>query len=106
PPRGRWVGRAAAAGGEFPRGRETDLPRQTDEGEEADDVVGDVDLPPPQAVTGGRREGVVVVVPTLAHRQHPDDRVVPALVPAVVRPGAPQVADRVHAPGDVVPEED
>ena len=43
-----------------------------DQGQSADDVVADVDLPPAQAVPGRGREGVVVVVPPLAQRQDPE----------------------------------
>ena len=87
-------------------GGQRHVPGEADQGERADDVVAHVDLPPAQAVPGRGREGVVGVVPALAQRQDAEHDVVAALVVAPVGPQAPQVADRVDAPGDVVDQED
>src|ERR1043166_5170243 len=83
-------------------GRQPHVPGEAQQGEGADDPVADVDLPPPEAVAGRGREGVVRVVEALPHRQDAEDEVVTALVAAPVGPEAPQVADGVDAPGDAV----
>src|SRR5262245_39972183 len=81
---------ASTPPGSLPRlvGRHPDLPGEPGQGEQPDEVVADVDLPPPQPVPGRRREGVVVVVPPLPQRQHPEHHVVAAVVPLRVRPAA------------------
>jgi hypothetical protein len=45
------------------------LPGQTNEGEQADEVIADIELPPPQAMPRGSREGMVVVVPSFSQSQ-------------------------------------
>ena len=49
---------------------------------------------------------MVIVVPALAHGEQPKDEVVPAFVAARIRSSAPQVAERIDAPGNMVNEED
>ena len=65
---------------ELTRVRQLHVPGEPETLERADRPPGDVELEPVEAVTGRAREGVVVVVPALAHRQHRDDPVVSALV--------------------------
>ncbi len=65
-----------------------------------------IELPAAQAVDGGAREGVVVVVPGLAERGEREPEDVGRLVVDLEAARAEEVADRVDAPGDVVDEED
>src|SRR5688572_17680022 len=88
------------------RRRHLHLPGEPAQFEPADDEVAGVELPPAEAVAGGGRERVVVVVPPLAETDHAEDGVVAALVVAAEGARAPEVADGVDAPGHVVDEED
>ena len=67
-----------------------------------DDDVADINLPPFDAVAGGDGKGVVIVVPTLAESKDAKEPVVAALVFGFVGAAAPEVADGVNAPCDVV----
>jgi hypothetical protein len=55
-----------------------DVPGQAQQGEGADEPVAHVGLPPTQAMSGRRREGVVGVVEPLPQRQDAKNEVVPA----------------------------
>src|SRR3954451_2017696 len=83
-----------------------DVPGEAGAPHEVDQPGADVELVPAQAVRGRARERMVVVVPRLAEaRQRKPEhvrRVVVDLEPAL----AEEVADAVHAPRDVVLEED
>src|SRR6187401_1772306 len=83
-----------------------DSPGEAEECEALDDDVADIKLPPAEAVSRGGGEGVVVVVPALAEGEEGDDGVVAAVVAGAEGTRAPEVAHGVHAPGDVVHEED
>src|SRR4051794_32523153 len=87
-------------------GWQLDVPGEVQPGKHADDPETGVELPPAQAVPGRGREGVVRVVPALPQRQDAEQVVVAALIVAAVGPEAPPVADGVHAPGNVVDQED
>ena len=67
---------------------------------------GDVDLAAAEAVGGGGREGVVVVVPGLAEGRDRDQRQVARLVGGLEVAVAEDVAERVDAVGEVVEDED
>ncbi len=69
-------------------------------------IGGDVDLPAAEAVDGGGREGVVVVVPGLAEGRDRDQRQVARLVAGLEVAVAEDVAERVDAVGEVVQDED
>jgi hypothetical protein len=45
---------------------------------------------------------VVIVVPPLAEAEHAEEEVISALIMAAEWPAAPEVADRVDTPGNVV----
>lgn len=45
---------------------------------------------------------MVIVVPSFAEREHPENEVVAAFVITLEIFPAPEMADRVHAPGDVM----
>eukprot|EP00413_Alexandrium_margalefii_P012569 CAMPEP_0204529160 /NCGR_PEP_ID=MMETSP0661-20131031/9910_1 /ASSEMBLY_ACC=CAM_ASM_000606 /TAXON_ID=109239 /ORGANISM="Alexandrium margalefi, Strain AMGDE01CS-322" /LENGTH=152 /DNA_ID=CAMNT_0051535171 /DNA_START=371 /DNA_END=830 /DNA_ORIENTATION=+ len=64
-------------------------------------IPSEVHLPPLQAVPTRGLERVVVVVPTLAEGQDPDEPVVHGVVARVPILEAPDVADGVHCPSDV-----
>ena len=83
---------------------EADVPDQVAFFQDFDGVPGEVDLPPLQAVAGAGWEGVVVVVPALAEGEEAEDGVVAGMIGGGVGPGAPDVADGVDGPGDVVEE--
>jgi hypothetical protein len=87
-------------------GREFHIPGEPQAFKRPDDPVAQVDLPPPETVTGRSREGVMSVVPPLAHRQDSEHGVIAALVVAPVGPQAPQVAGRIGAPSRMMDEED
>ena len=72
----------------------------------ADDHLRRVDLVPLQAVRGGAREGVVVVVPALAEGRDREPEDVGRVILDVEAALAEEVADRVDRPGHVVLEED
>ena len=44
----------------------------------------------------------MVVMPPFAKGEDAEDRIIPAFIRRLIRPRAPDVADRVDAPGDVV----
>ena len=81
------------------------LPCESELLQDMDDDVAEIKLPPFQAVAGGDGEGVVVVVPAFAQGQDAEEPVVAALVVGVVGASAPEVADGVDAPGDVMHHE-
>ena len=57
---------------------------------------------PVHAVAGGTGEGVVVVVPALAHGKQTEQPIVSAGIGSFKRALSKGVADRVHRPGDVL----
>ena len=61
--------------------------------EQPDDVIVDIDLPPPVLDRGARRIGVMVIVPSLAASQDRDEPVVPAVVRGLVTSITENVAD-------------
>jgi len=63
-------------------------------------------LPEPEAVEGRGGEGVVVVVPGLAHRQGREPEDVAGFVLDVEALAPEEVADGVDRPGDVMEQED
>ena len=65
-----------------------------------------VALPREHPVPGRPGEGVVAVVPRLAHRHDGKGTDVGALIAGAERPTAERVADRVDAPRDVVQHQD
>ena len=76
----RRPGRIALSGLEALRRNPHDVPDQADLLQAVDDQRRDVDLPAAEAVDGGGREGVVVVVPGLAEGRDRDQRQVARLV--------------------------
>ena len=66
----------------------------------------DVELVPGEAVTGGDRVGVVVVVPALAEGQERDPPAVARVVARREAAAAPHVGRRVHQPRRVQAEDD
>ena len=88
-------------------GRDPDhVPDQAELLEAVDDEGRDVDLPAAEAVGGGGREGVVVVVPGLAEGRDRDQGQVARLVGGLEVAVAEDVAERVDAVGEVVQDED
>lgn len=57
-------------------------------------------------MAGAGRESVVIVMPSLSETENPHQEVVSALVTGLVIPASPEVANAVHAPGDVMNHED
>src|SRR5580765_4847097 len=80
------------------------LPGESHRLKRADHEVGEIELPPPQTVTGRPWEGVMIVVPALAQAQDTKDRVVATLIPRAKWASAPDVADGVDAESDVMHE--
>ena len=83
-----------------------DLSRHADPGHHLDEYPAAVELPPCQAVASRSRKRVMVVVPSLTQCQHAHDRIVSAVIMAFIGLAAPDVADRVHTPCDMMFEED
>ena len=84
--------------------RQLDFLRQANLRQQPDAPVVGVDLIPGQAVLGGDRMGMVVVVPAFAaaHQRHPP--VVARVVAGLKAPAAPHVGGRVDQPGGVQAE--
>ena len=82
------------------------VPGETDPLHSGDQQSRGIELPAAQAVDGGAREGVVVVVPGLAEGGEGEPEDVGRLVLDLEPAGSEEVADGVDAPGDVVDEED
>src|SRR5262249_11141878 len=78
-----------------------DIGGQAQGGQREDGQIGDIQLPPAVAVRGRALVGVVVVVPALAVGDERNEPVVAAVLSGVVRLVSEQVAEGVHAPGDV-----
>src|SRR5687767_8730708 len=81
--------------------RQLDVPDEAEPGQDADDDVRAIELSSQQAVPGGGGEGVVVVVPAIAEREHRDPEIVPTVVARIERARAPQVTHGVDAGGDL-----
>ncbi len=75
-------------------------------GHHLDDDPAAVELPPSKAMSSGSGKGVMIVVPAFAECQNADNRIVPAVIMAVIGLRTPDVAYRIHAPGDMMLEED
>src|SRR6185295_9468489 len=73
--------------------RDLDVAGEAQEPHGADDEIGHIDLPPAETVARGSREGVVVVVPSLAQADDAEDEVVAAFIAALEWARAPDVAD-------------
>ena len=56
-------------------------------------------------MTGGCREGVMVVVPALSERQQAEEGIIAAFIGPAKPAGAPDVADGIDAPCHVMQEE-
>src|SRR5262249_62428344 len=69
-----------------------EIPDQSQSREQAQHVVGDVDLPPEPALVGGVLVVVVVVVPALSASDQREEEVVPAGVGRLVTAWAEDVA--------------
>mmetsp|Transcript_38827 Transcript_38827/g.85014 ORF Transcript_38827/g.85014 Transcript_38827/m.85014 type:complete len:377 (-) Transcript_38827:361-1491(-) len=82
-------------------GRILQIGREPHETQRFHCVPGEVNLPPLQTMPAARLERMVVVVPALPEGQGTNKPVVHGLVPRVPVLEAPDVADRVHGPGDV-----
>ena len=106
----RWFCRDRAGvdslGGDAIRGWDFDVVDESEGAHDFDDEVGGVELPPVEAVAGGGGEGGVVGGPAFAEAEDAEQGVVSALVVAAEGTCAPEMADGVDAPGDVVDEED
>src|SRR5947209_17956485 len=70
------------------------------------DVAGDVNLPPVQAMKGGAREGMVIVMPALTKGQQSHHPFVAAAIGGLKCTLAKGVTDRVDAPGHMMGQED
>jgi hypothetical protein len=80
------------------------VPGETDRCQRADHPIAHVDFPPPQAVSGRGREGVMRIVPALAEREDADHGIVSALVVTAVGLPSPQMTYGIHTPCNVVHE--
>src|SRR3984885_1013706 len=98
-PFGREASRAGAAR------RHLDIPGQAHQHEEAQQKIGQIDLPPVPLIAGATRLRVVIVVPALAARDDRHQYVVAAMIAGIVILIAEHMRQRVHAPGDV-PDDD
>src|SRR5262245_51554818 len=87
-----------------PSGRSAQVPYDAQEREKPKAVVGDVDLPPEEALSGGARVMVVIVVPAFAERDESEEQVVAAVVARVVTAAAEEMPERVDGEGGVVDE--
>src|SRR5579872_4960054 len=74
--------------------------------QQSDDVAGDIDLVPVQAVKGRFGEGVVIVMPSLAQAEKADRPLIAALIGRIERPPSELVTHRVHGPGQMMGDEE
>src|ERR1700690_1872273 len=88
-----------------PFGWGAQVPDDVEEGEEFEDVVGDVDFPPVEALAGADGVAVVVVVPAFAHGDEGEGEAVAAVVGGVEAAGADDVGEGVDAEGGVIDED-
>lgn len=84
--------------------RTTQIPDQAEFFQDLQDVVGDVDLPPKEALVGARHVVVMVVVPAFTHGQKREPEVVAARVFRGVATTSPHVRERVDGEGRVQQE--
>jgi len=70
--------------------------------QDANDIIGNIYLPPHQAVARGSWKGMMGIVPSLTHGKNADGDVVPAFILTAIRFLTPQMANGIHAPGYVV----
>src|ERR1700736_713972 len=78
------------------KGRVAHVPDQAHTGQQSDEVVTDVDLPPVEALVGAALVVVVVVVPTFAKRDQRQEEVVAAVVGSGVTAPPDEVAEGVN----------
>src|SRR5947209_20606440 len=69
------------------------------------DVAGDVNLPPPQAMKGGAREGMVIVMPALTKGEQSNDPFVVAPIVGLKGTLAKGVTDGIDAPRHMMGQE-
>ena len=62
------------------RGRFPNIPNQAKKGQELDDIVTHVDLPPAETLLGAALIVVVVVVPTFAESDDRNEEIIPTLI--------------------------
>ena len=72
-----------------------DVPHQSREAKNPDQVIGHVDLPPDKALIGGTLVVMMVVVPALAKSEEGDPPVVATRVGGGIAPTSKEVADRI-----------
>ena len=94
--------RSACAFSDHVGRRPANVPDHPEPRQQHDAVVGEVDLPPVEALALGGRVAVVVVVPALAGGDQGQPEAVAAGVVRLVAAAAEAVADRVDGEGDVV----
>lgn len=79
-------------------------PGETNPFHRPDDITGQIELPPFQAMRGAARLGVVIVVVTLAKSSETNPKIVFAVICRVIAPIPERrhVTDRIHRPGEIV----
>jgi hypothetical protein len=82
----------------------TQIPDQAEFFQDLQDVIGDVDFPPKEALVGARHVVVMVVVPTFAHGQKREPEVVAARVFRGVAATSPHMRERIDGEGCVQKE--
>src|SRR6185436_16456494 len=87
------------------RGRTLQIPDDSDPGEQADDCVVEIELPPAEPHAGRGRTVMRVVVPALAQQQQGQRDVVPAIVASPERPGAVAVSDGAETQHPVIDDD-
>ena len=67
-------------------------------------VIGEIDLPPEEALAGRKGIVMVIVVPALAHRDEREPETVLALLAGLITASAEHVAERINGEGGVIKE--
>src|SRR6516164_10215222 len=86
------------------RGRSFELPYNAERRQSFEQIIGRVDLPPSKALSDAALASVVIVVPTLTHRENREKPVVARIVARHVLPASVNMRKRINRKGRVVNE--
>src|SRR6266700_133508 len=81
------------------------IPDNSEPGQDSHDVIGWIELPPPKALPGTALVGMMIVVPTLAHREQSQQPIVARVVSGDVPLAAANMRERIDAECGVIDED-
>ena len=83
-----------------------EIPDDSYPGERLEDVVGDIDFPPSEALAGRAGVMVMVIVPSFTEGQNPANRIIARFVWRLKMPFPKHVTNRVDGPRHVMRHKD